>query len=128
MIQLAPLSKWCNADFIQKRVKKVQGNENKLIFEDDTELEYDVLALNVGSKTRGSLTVPGVWDNSLTTRPINDLLGKIQRKEDDLKARGIIPKVVVCGAGAAGVELAFAFKARWSSEFGQEIDVTLVAD
>lgn len=55
----------------------MKANDNKLVFEDDTELPYDVLALNVGSKTRGSLTVSGVWDNSLTTRPINDLLGKI---------------------------------------------------
>ena len=28
----------------------------------------------------------------------------------------------------AGVELAFAFKARWSREFGKEIAVTLVAN
>ena len=40
----------------------------------------------------------------------------------------MIPDVVVCGAGAAGVELAFAFKARWSREFGKEIAVTLVAN
>ena len=53
------------------------GNQNKLLFEDDSELEYDVLGLNVGSKTRGAKKVPGVWEYSLTTRPINDLLGKI---------------------------------------------------
>ena len=53
----------------------------------------------------------------------------------------IIPKVVVCkniftyhlikyvlgGAGAAGVELAFGFKSRWSAVFGKEIEVTLVS-
>lgn len=97
------------------------------MFEDDTELEYDVLSLNVGSKTKGSMNVPGVWENALTTRPINDLLGKIQRKEDELKERGVIPRVVVCGGGAAGVELSFAFKARWSREFGKDIDVTLIS-
>jgi NADH dehydrogenase FAD-containing subunit len=31
----------------------------------------------------------------------------------------------VIGNGAAGVELAFAFKVRWGKFFGQEIDVTL---
>jgi NADH dehydrogenase FAD-containing subunit len=40
----------------------------------------------------------------------------------------VIPKVVVCGGGAAGVELSFAFKARWSRAFGADISVTLVAD
>lgn len=34
--------------------------------------------------------------------------------------------MVVCGAGAAGTELSFGFKARWSKVFGQEIKVTLV--
>jgi NADH dehydrogenase FAD-containing subunit len=77
MIMMEPLAKWCHADFIQKRVKEVKASENKLIMEDDSEVEYDVLALNVGSRTRGSTTVPGVWENSLTTRPINELLGKI---------------------------------------------------
>jgi selenide, water dikinase len=106
----------------------VRASQNKLIFEDDTELEYDVLALNVGSRTRGATTIPGVWDNSLTTRPINELLGKIQRKEEELLSNNIIPKVVVCGGGAAGVELSFAFKNRWSKAFGTEIDVTLLSD
>jgi selenide, water dikinase len=45
-----------------------------------------------------------------------------------LKEKGIIPRVVVCGGGAAGVELAFAFKARWSREFGQDIEVSLISD
>lgn len=49
--------------------------------DDGSTLEYDVLAVNVGSRTSGSDTIPGVWKHSLTTRPINELLGKIQRKE-----------------------------------------------
>ena len=42
-------------------------------------------------------------------------------------ANSVIPSVVVCGAGAAGTELAFAFKARWSKVFNTEIEVTLVS-
>lgn len=106
----------------------MKGNSNRLLFEDDTELEYDVLALNVGSKTRGAASTPGVWEHSLTTRPINELLGKIQRKEDELIQSGVIPRVVVCGGGAAGVELAFAFKKRWSAAFSREIEVTIISD
>lgn len=40
--------------------------------------------------------------------------------------RGVVPTVVVCGGGAAGVELSFAFKKRWSAKFGQEIDVSII--
>jgi NADH dehydrogenase FAD-containing subunit len=85
-VELAPLAKWCGAAFIQNRVKEVKANTNTLLFEDGSTLQYDVLALNVGSKTRGAQSVEGVWEHSLTTRPINELLGKIQRKEDELKA------------------------------------------
>ena len=53
----------------------------------------------------------------MTTRPINSLLPKIVNKEKSLKEQGIIPKVVICGAGAAGIELAFAFKKRWNFFF-----------
>jgi NADH dehydrogenase FAD-containing subunit len=124
---LQPLSIWCNADYVEKRVKAIKGAENKLIFEDDSFLEYDILAVNVGSRTRGAMDVKGVWENSLTTRPINELLGKIHRKETELIENKIVPRVVVVGAGAAGVELAFAFKARWSHAFNTDIKVSIIA-
>ena len=43
-------------------------------------------------------------------------------------AAGIVPTVGVCGAGAAGTELAFAFKARWSKVFNTPIQVTLFSN
>jgi len=55
------------------------------------------------------------------------LIPKVSKKELELKEKGIIPKVVVCGGGAAGTELSFAFKKRWSEFFGQDIKVTLLA-
>jgi len=54
------------------------------------------------------------------------LLPKITKKEQELKAAGIVPVVVVCGAGAAGTELSFAFKKRWGKFFGEEIKVILL--
>lgn len=126
-IDMEPLAKWCKADYVQKRVKRVIANANKLEMEDGSFVEYDILALNVGSKTRDAQEVPGVWEHSLTTRPINDLLPKINVKEDEMKAAGVIPTIVICGAGAAGTELAFGFKARWSKMFNADVKVTLVS-
>jgi NADH dehydrogenase FAD-containing subunit len=34
---------------------------------------------------------------------------------------------VVCGAGAAGVEMAFGFKKRWSELFKTDIKLTIVS-
>jgi selenide,water dikinase len=80
-VHMAPLAAWCNADYIENRVNRIVGNENKLVLECGTEVSYDVLCLNVGSRTRGANETTGVWEHSLTTRPINDLLGKIEKRE-----------------------------------------------
>lgn len=118
MVHLPPLAAWSQAEYIEKKVEEIKGAENKIRCSDGSWVEYDVLVINVGSRTRHTQKVPGVWEHSLTTRPINDLLPKIRTKEEELKAKNVIPKVVVCGAGAAGTELSFAFKARWSKFFG----------
>jgi len=84
MVDLKSLANWCRADYVEKRVNKIQGSEKRIFMEDGTSLEYDILAVNVGSKTRGAEGGDGVYQNSLTTRPINDLLSKIERKEQQL--------------------------------------------
>jgi len=126
MVWLEPVTNWCNGQWIQKKVSKILASENKIITEDGTVIDYDVLAINVGSKTKDTLSAKGVWEHGLTTRPINDLLPKIEKKENELKAKNIVPKVVICGAGASGTELSMAFKARWSKFFGKDIEVILV--
>jgi NADH dehydrogenase FAD-containing subunit len=115
---LEPVAHWCRADYIEKRVHEIDAKNNRIVFEDGTDVKYDALGVNVGSRTRGANDVKGVWDYSLTTRPINDLLGKIEAKENQLLREKIIPTIAVCGSGAAGIELSFAFKARWSKLFG----------
>ena len=53
-IQLEPLAKWCKAEYIEKRVARICGDGNKVELEDGTSVEYDLLCVNVGSRTRGS--------------------------------------------------------------------------
>lgn len=120
-VVLEPVARWCHADYIQKSVTSINAASNKVILADGQTVDYDVLAINLGSRTKGTTgenPVNGVWEYSLTTRPINHLLPKIIEKEKQIKEKGIIPDVAVIGGGAAGIELAFAFKARWSKYFG----------
>ena len=77
MVHLEPLAKWCKAGYVESRVTKIEGNANKIYLENGQTLEYDALAINVGSKTRDTKNVKGVWEHALTTRPINELLPKI---------------------------------------------------
>lgn len=121
IIHLEPLAKWCRADFVHKKVTQIIGNDNRIYLEDGTSIEYDLLVINVGSRTRGSHEIRGVWEYSLSTRPINFLLSNLEAKEKYLIENNIIPVVAVCGAGAAGVELAFSYKTRWSRLFKQDI-------
>lgn len=90
-VHLEPLAKWSNANYIHSKVVKIIGNENKILLENGNHVDYDVLAVNVGSKTKASKAIPGVWEHSLTTRPINDLLPKIVNKEQELKDAGVVP-------------------------------------
>ena len=46
-VELGPVAKWCNVDFIQKRVTKIKADHNKVVLHDGTVLDYDVLATNL---------------------------------------------------------------------------------
>lgn len=127
-VELKPVAEWCKATFIEKRVVKIMADDNKIECDDGEVVEYDVLAINVGSKTKKTFDTPGVLEYSLTTRPINDLLGKIEKREQELLDNNITPKLVVCGAGCAGVELSFGFKNRWKGVFGKDIETTLLSN
>ena len=128
MVHLEPIAEWCGAEYVNKTVVKIDANKNKIHTDDGSIVDYDVAVVNVGSKTQGTFRVKGVNKHALKTRPINDLLPRIEAREMELKTQGVIPKVAVCGAGAAGTELAFAFKKRWDDLFETDIKVDLLAE
>lgn len=43
------------------------------MFEDGSYLQYDVLSLNIGTKTKLWKTIKGVWEYSFCTRPIKEM-------------------------------------------------------
>ncbi|KAL6050847.1 Selenide, water dikinase SelD [Balamuthia mandrillaris] len=104
-------------------------------------MEYDVLALNIGSQTRELPFLQQGQEEEeeegegahaiIATRPIGKLLNKVerweqqrqqqQRNNDDMK-----DEVVIVGGGAAGVELAWALQARFQKNQLRKINVTLI--
>ncbi len=70
---------------------------------------FDVLSLDVGSRVRG-IEGPDAPAHAIPTRPVAELLDRV---EDALKnrMRDALP-INVVGAGAAGLEVAFALHAR----------------
>ena len=86
---------------------------------------FDVLSLDVGSEP-SALDVPGAASHAFPMRPFEaamKLAARLQSVIADAR-RGAIPSVVV-GAGAAGVEIAFAIAAR-IRRHGHTPRVTLV--
>lgn len=77
MVHLEPLAVWSHAKYIESAVTKIEANKNTVHLKNGETVTYDVLAINIGSRTKGTAQVPGIWEHSLTTRPINDLLPKI---------------------------------------------------
>lgn len=89
-------------------------------------VDFDLLALDVGSDTLG-LDTPGAAAHAFPMRPFLralDLLTQLDAAMLALPRWADVP-VVVVGAGAAGVEIAFALRARISAA-GRIPRVTLV--
>ena len=77
------------------------------------QLPYDLLSLDVGSVS-AALTVPGVTEHACAMRPFAAALQLMARLDAGIGSwpRGASIPAVVVGAGAAGVEIAFAVRAR----------------
>lgn len=76
-------------------------------------VRYDLLSLDVGSTAAG-LDVPGARQHAFAMRPFSAALGLIARLDAVCRqrARGEVVPIVVVGAGAGGVEIALALRAR----------------
>lgn len=73
-------------------------------------LPYDTVSFDVGSTVSG-LDRPGIKQYALPTRPIGEFARMVHALIERARARPGL-RLVVVGAGAGGVEVAFAFHAR----------------
>jgi selenide,water dikinase len=87
-------------------------------------LRYDVASLDVGSTVRG-LDLPGVAVHALATRPIGRFVAEIDARLARAGRHERV-RIAVVGAGAGGVELAFAVRARLAAAGRHDAQITLV--
>ncbi len=120
-IDVRPLARRAGARLVVAPVTAIDAVSRRIELSGRPPLAYDFASLNVGSTVAG-LDVPGVRQHALATRPIADLVERIEAKLDAGARR-----LVVVGGGAAGVEMAFCLDARLRS-MGRAPAITLLTD
>jgi len=123
-IDVRPLALRAGARGIVARVTGLDAGARRISVEGRPPIPYDTVSFDVGSTVAG-LEKPGVREHAIPTRPI----GEFVRRVDALVAAADGPatfRAVVVGAGAGGVEVAFALAARLGREGGRRLEVLLL--
>lgn len=126
-IDVLPLARRAMARVILSAAVRIDADEKRIHFADRPPIPYDLASLDVGSTVVGS-DLPGIREHALPTRPISALVRRtgslVERARK--RERGAPFRIVIVGAGAGGVELAFTLFHRVSAATDEGIDVKLV--
>lgn len=125
-IDVAALCKQAGARFIRGSLKRVDAASKTLTIRhqaltNSRELciPYDYAVLNTGAAPADSF--PSTHPGCYYVKPIRELLIDLPRIDE--KMHGGNRSMVIAGGGAAGIELAFAFRSR----YGPDATITLVS-
>ena len=118
-IDVRPLARRAGARVVVAAATGIDATARRIALAGRAPIAYDTASFDVGSLVAG-LDVPGVGEHALATRPIGRFVAAIDALVERAHA-GF--RVAVVGAGAAGVELALALRARLAR---QDVRVTLV--
>ncbi len=117
-VELRPLCRFANAQFIQAPITGLDLNHRQLRFRDRPPIGFDTLSINTGS-TPSLQSIPGAVDHGLAVKPVDRFLEGWAALRDRLAHRpapGVRWRVVVVGGGAGSVELIFAIRHRWLAD------------
>ncbi|HEY7436412.1 MAG TPA: selenide, water dikinase SelD [Methylomirabilota bacterium] len=109
-IDVRPLALRAGARCIVAPVVGLDPGARRLVLQGRPPIAYDTVSFDVGSTVAG-LERPGVREHAIPTRPIGEFVRRVDAVLAAARARDAA-RVVVVGAGAGGVEVAFALSAR----------------
>ena len=130
LIDLEPLANWSQIRFVRDRVVDIDVDSKVLTTRGNEKIAFDAVSIDIGSASRGLEDVPGARENTIPTRPITELVRRIEEETKTLKEQVDKPKVevAVVGGGAAGIELAMNVLGRWKPIVGESnISVTILS-
>jgi len=105
-VDLRPLAEAAGANLILESIVGMDAARRCVGFADGRHVEYDLLSLDVGSESDTSW-LQTLGDKLLPIKPLDDFYLKWPKVLAEAKAKADF-KLVVVGAGAAGVEIALA--------------------
>lgn len=121
LIDLVRLARFANARLILDRVIGIDRASRLIHLENRPSLPYDLAALDIGI-TSDLPDLPGAAEHAVAAKPLGAYAAAWERFVD----RGLaFPRVVILGAGLAGVELALASAHRLKVT-GRRAEITLI--
>lgn len=130
MLHLEPLAKWAGIDFINDKVVDIDIENNQITLaggQGPKQIPFDAISIDIGSRSRGLNETKGAMQYTIPTRPISDLVKRLEKETEELKQSSHPVNVVVIGGGAAGIELSMSLNGRWQKVLGKDnIRVTLL--
>lgn len=108
-IALVPLARRAGVRFMQARGVALELEARRLHCDDGTSIEFDILSIDTGPTTGNGIA--GSADHAIAVRPIETFVRHIDALIHRAEADPAL-SVAIVGSGAAGVELAFALRAR----------------
>ena len=123
-IDVERLARRAGAAWVEARAAGLDASARRLHLQGAAPIDYDTASFDVGSIVAG-LDTPGVEAHGLPTRPIGEFARRVDALIEGARSRPDLCLVVV-GAGAGGVELAFAFRGRLDRLGRREASVALL--
>jgi selenide,water dikinase len=111
-IDVLPLARRAGARVVVATATGIDVEQRRLQLDGRPPLAYDRVSFDVGSTVAGQ-QLPGVREHAFPTRPIGRFVGRLDSiLEQARRGHGERLEVVIVGAGAGGVELAFCLEYR----------------
>ena len=121
-IDVLPLARRAGASVVLRAATGIDTARSEVHVDGRPPLRYDLASFDIGSTVAG-LELPGVREHTVPTRPIARF---IDRVDEMLQRRPLPAHVVVVGAGAGGVELAFCLDQRLRELSEQRPQISVV--